>query len=458
MAYVKKLQIAHWRTFGEPVSFDFQFPEEGRPGPNLNIIVGRNNAGKSTVVQAFKTIAGGEATVIVPKSDRRTEDGISLDFTLSDNKNITITQSTSGAAHKRNGDRLERLRIVDARRPWQTSTTSLNSLEPTQFWQISSGQKSNFDERNDWTYQNSFSIFWKIASDKEKKKEFDAALKEVFPFINDWKLESDLGRYFIEYKSDADIWHSIAFTGEGLINSFVLMASLFQTAEGDTIVIDEPELSLHPQAQRRLFNYLIKQSARAQIIVSTHSPHFITWDSLGAGIKIFRINPGANAKPGVISQSTADSLRKIAISDFKNRRTFDSLSRELFFSDKIIFVEGYEDVRLIEKFASDHNVNNLELFGYGAGGADNIEKWLQACRELGIAAAVIYDKNKMVAANSARKRYPEFLIEVFPTDDIRDKKQRTFDITGVDGMFSSAGIIKPEYEAYLLSLLQKLSS
>lgn len=457
MLYVEKLQISRWRTFGDPVSFDFQYPKQGQSGPNLNIFVGRNNAGKSTAVQAFKMIVGDE-NIIISKSDRRTENGIHLEFILSDGQKITIEQSSSGAAHKRTGPRIEKLKIIDARRPWLPSATSLNRLEAAQFWQLSSGTRSNFDDRNDWTYQNAFALFGQIASDKTKKSRFDAALKEIFPFVNDWKLESDMGKHFIEYKSDADVWHSIALTGEGLTNAFMLIASLYDLTETDIVVVDEPELSLHPQAQRRLFNFLIKKSAHAQIIVSTHSPHFVTWDSLGAGIKIFRINPGANAKSGSISEATANELRNIAVTDFKNKRIFDALSRELFFSDKVVFVEGYEDVHLIEKFATENDVTNLEMFGYGAGGADNIEKWLQACKELGINAAAIYDKNKTSAAERARRRFPEFLIEVFPTDDIRDKPSRSFKTQDVKGMFSSSGDIKPEFQTYLLDLLKKLAA
>lgn len=128
-----------------------------------------------------------------------------------------------------------------------------------------------------------------------------------------------------------------------------------------------------------------------------------------------------------------------------------------FFSDKVVFVEGAEDVHLIEKFASDHNLFGLELFGYGAGGAENIEKWLQACRELGVNAGAIYDKNKEAVAEKTRKRFPEFSVHVFPTDDIRDKPAKTFSSHEVEGMFSASGEIKPEYEMYLLDLLNSLT-
>jgi energy-coupling factor transporter ATP-binding protein EcfA2 len=457
MPYISNLNISQWRTFGRDACFDFECPD-GKPGPHLNLIVGRNNAGKSTVVQAFKLLAQSDDDITISKSDRRTEDSVRIDFKLDNGADISIGNSIGGSVHKRTGGRLERLKIIDARRPWQTSAGHLNRIDSANFWQISSGSRQTFDERNDWTYQNAFSLFSRIASDVDKKRAFDSTLREVFPFVNDWRLENDLGKHFIEYKSDASVWHSIALTGEGLINAFMLLGSLFDTSDTDVVVIDEPELSLHPQAQRRLFRLLLRKSTETQIIVATHSPHFITWESLGSGVRVFRINPGANAHPGHISKETGDALRAIAIRDFKNRRMFDALSRELFFSDSIIFVEGPEDVHLLEQFAAEKGMMDVELFGYGAGGADNIEKWLQACKELGIMAGAIYDKNKQEAADKARSKFPEFPIEVLPTDDIRDKRSQTVSYVATEGMFTRSGTIKPEFEGKLSELLKRVVS
>jgi hypothetical protein len=402
-------------------------------------------------------LAGHEERVVIPKSDRRADSGIDIEFQMDDNRTIRILQATPGAAHVRHGGQLTGLKIIDSRRPWQTSSSSTHRMGSADFWSIASSQRGTYDDRSDWTYQNAFPVFAEIASDQTKKSKFDEELKMIFPFINDWRLENDLGKNFIEYRSDAGIWHSIALTGEGLINSFMLVASLYDLSDAKVVVIDEPELSLHPQSQRRLFNYLMKKSFETQIIVSTHSPHFVTWDTLHNGIQLFRINPGANAACGKISQATATELQKIAVDDFKNRRMFDALSRELFFSERVIFVEGYEDVHLIENFAIRQGLADLELFGYGAGGADNIEKWLQACKELGVNACAIYDHNKQAAADRAKKKFPEFAIEVLPTDDIRDKPARTFNQPSVKGIFSASGHIKPEFKKYLFELLKRLS-
>jgi predicted ATPase len=43
------------------------------------------------------------------------------------------------------------------------------------------------------------------------------------------------------------------------------------------ILIDEPEVSLHPELQKILAALLQDASARTQIIVATHSPELIRW-------------------------------------------------------------------------------------------------------------------------------------------------------------------------------------
>ena len=50
-----------------------------------------------------------------------------------------------------------------------------------------------------------------------------------------------------------------------------------------TIVIDEPEIALHPDVQKRLMERLKFHSKTKQIIVSTHSPYFIDLNLLTCG-------------------------------------------------------------------------------------------------------------------------------------------------------------------------------
>ena len=69
--------------------------------------------------------------------------------------------------------------------------------------------------------------------------------------------------------SDNAIDSRLLSSGEQQMLSFLCYNAFY---EDSVIFIDEPELSLHPDWQRRLFPNLMKQQSSNQFIVATHSP------------------------------------------------------------------------------------------------------------------------------------------------------------------------------------------
>lgn len=69
----------------------------------------------------------------------------------------------------------------------------------------------------------------------------------------------------------------------------LLIHRLGTIPSGSMVLLDEPEISLHPGAQQRLLQYLLNMSLqkRIQIVVSTHSPEFVR-DLPSSAIKLFR--------------------------------------------------------------------------------------------------------------------------------------------------------------------------
>jgi predicted ATPase len=70
-------------------------------------------------------------------------------------------------------------------------------------------------------------------------------------------------------QSDDAIDSRLLSAGEQQMLSFLCYNAFY---EDSVIFIDEPELSLHPDWQRRLFPNLMKQQSSNQFIVATHSP------------------------------------------------------------------------------------------------------------------------------------------------------------------------------------------
>lgn len=64
-------------------------------------------------------------------------------------------------------------------------------------------------------------------------------------------------------------------SGIEMIISLLFLETLASLSKEDFIVIiDEPELHLHPTLQNKFINYLVELSANNQVLLSTHSPYF----------------------------------------------------------------------------------------------------------------------------------------------------------------------------------------
>lgn len=72
--------------------------------------------------------------------------------------------------------------------------------------------------------------------------------------------------------------YSEAFAGSGEVAVTSCVVQVLAAGRGTLVLLDEPEVSLHPGAQERLLAFLAKmaRTRQLQVIFSTHSPHLIT--------------------------------------------------------------------------------------------------------------------------------------------------------------------------------------
>ncbi|MDQ1147027.1 putative ATPase [Bacillus sp. SORGH_AS 510] len=86
--------------------------------------------------------------------------------------------------------------------------------------------------------------------------------------------------------------YSEAHAGSGEIAIVKLVHTLLNSPNQSLVLLDEPEVSLHPGAQRRLKIFLLEliKEKKHQIIVSTHSPNLVE-NLPRKAIKLFTFNP-----------------------------------------------------------------------------------------------------------------------------------------------------------------------
>ncbi|WP_041974410.1 AAA family ATPase, partial [Streptococcus pasteurianus] len=88
--------------------------------------------------------------------------------------------------------------------------------------------------------------------------------------------------------SDENSIHSSEGIGDGIWSVFTIIDAIYDATEKSVVVIDEPELSLHPMYQKKVLELLLEASKTKQIIISTHSPYFISWNALKNGGMLYR--------------------------------------------------------------------------------------------------------------------------------------------------------------------------
>ena len=149
---------------------------------------------------------------------------------------------------------------------------------------------------------------------------------------------------------------------------FIFAMKLAQTQPGTVLLIDEPEISLHPQAQRALMRAL--RELNIQMIVATHSANLLDRADPRRVVRLHRTAAGI----GLASPSTLTNDEARHLARFTSPHT-----AEAFFASAVILVEGMSDQLALEALAERFG-RNLDAEGVTVvpmGGASAIGSFLR---------------------------------------------------------------------------------
>lgn len=108
----------------------------------------------------------------------------------------------------------------------------------------------------------------------------EATVRSVAPYFKKFRLapmQTDDSRIKLEWEEqDSDMYLDALSLSDGTLRFIALATLLLQTKLPETIIIDEPELGLHPAAMVKLSAMIKRASSKAQIIIATQSVNLIS--------------------------------------------------------------------------------------------------------------------------------------------------------------------------------------
>ena len=181
-------------------------------------------------------------------------------------------------------------------------------------------------------------------------------------------------------KEGKDFYINQASSGEKEIINFLLGVFAFNINNG-IIIIDEPELHLHPRWQNVLLDLFIELSSitKNQFVLSTHSPTFINDKSYN---HIFRIFKDENNVSKEITLKDCDSFKLRDILHIVNSTN----NEKIFFADVVLLVEGITDRLVFQKILNEQieSVNATRIIEIieikGKSNVDNFKHFLTSLK------------------------------------------------------------------------------
>ena len=230
----------------------------------------------------------------------------------------------------------------------------------------------------------------------------EATLSHLFDreIILEWDSGNLVGK--IRRRGSSESYRLDREECHGIKELLVLLTHLYDDKH-QYLIIDEPELNLHPQYQaffmqevRKLAGDPSADSKKKIVFLITHSPFILDFrseDDLKSVIS-FSLDYSVPKQVANLTLNTPQT-------PFSLTQRLNAHHKQLFFSDNPIFVEGVLDARLVEAI---QEARGISVAGAGsciidAGGAEEVNQYLKLCKGLGKNAHFLYDLDSLFSRN-----------------------------------------------------------
>ena len=175
--------------------------------------------------------------------------------------------------------------------------------------------------------------------------------------------------------------------------------------EGGLLVIDEPELHLHPKWQSLFLDVLIElaEITNNQFILSTHSISFINKNTISNIIRVYKEDTNSSNVAAIDKNNLMGAKDLLHIINSYN-------NEKIFFADKVVLVEGKSDKLIFEKlinyYLSVHDKTEV-VEVIEVDGKSNLEKYRKFLQSFSIENYIIADLDyaKTIGDESIKKLF-----------------------------------------------------
>jgi energy-coupling factor transporter ATP-binding protein EcfA2 len=388
----------------------------------MNILVGPNNSGKSTIVSAFRILDVALRKARSKKAEKVPIPSGSFGFGFRvPEENISVSLENVATDYNEEDSKIE-FRLTNNNKlilffpndggcilTWETPDKSVSSpskfnqefpvsiqvvpvLGPLEHNEVRVTIETVKSALSTHRASRHFRNYWRYFP--EGWDEFASLVSKTWPGMQlnppeDISVADDKLAMFC---SEDRIAREIYWAGFGFQVWCQLLTHLFRAREATIVVIDEPEIYLHPDVQRQLLGIL--RGLDADLLLATHSVEIMGEADPSEILLIDKKKSSAQRLRDIegIQQAleTLGSAQNITLTQLARTR-------------KLLFVEGINDYKLIRRFARRLGYEGLssgnDLTPFESGGFSSWEKvtalsWgLSKTLEADIPIAAIYDRD-----------------------------------------------------------------
>ncbi|NOR48873.1 MAG: AAA family ATPase [Methanosarcinaceae archaeon] len=195
--------------------------------------------------------------------------------------------------------------------------------------------------------------------------------------------EGNVDVYFAGFPSSS--------VGDGIRHVFLDILNLYMH-KNKILGIEEPEIHLHPEKQREVFNFLKEKSKDNQIIITTHSPIFVNTKD----VTTYLVSMDNSSKETLIKPIEREE-------DFKDIKfEIGARNTDLFFYDCVVLIEGETEDRILpiisDAMGYDLAEKGIKLINIrGSGKTTKINEFLNYLKDSGIIVYIIADGHEDVS-------------------------------------------------------------